>query len=92
MQLTLHSAQENSSQSIKCIDRKNCGRELLHKFSNNKNGAVAKMSIANSNKRGQRPSSLYYAVASRVTDVRAVCRMHSGKPEAASCEVERSGA
>ena len=50
------------------------------------------MSITNSNKRGQRPSSLYYAVASRVTDVRAVCRMHSGKPEAASCEVERSGA
>ena len=50
------------------------------------------MSIANSNKRGQRPSSLYYTVARCVTDVRAVCRMHSGKPEAASCEVERSGA
>ncbi len=31
-------------------------------------------------KRGQRPSSLYYAVSSRVTDMRAVCRMHSGKP------------
>ena len=53
---------------------------------------VAKMSIANSNKRVQRPSSLYYAVASRVTDVRAVCRMHSSNPEAASCKVERSGA
>ena len=55
------------------------------------NGAVAKMSIANSNKRGQRPASLYYAVARCVTDVRAVYRMHSGKPGAASCEVERSG-
>ena len=44
------------------------------------NGAVAKMSIANSNKRSQRPASLYYAVARCVTDVRAVCRMNSGNP------------
>ena len=66
MQLTLHSAQENSSQSIKCIDRKNCGREQLHKFSNNKNAhrLVSKSVSLTFHIPGERVVTLFRAVIS----------------------------